>query len=223
MLSEVTYARTTTDISYNLPKRSLEKKTHNGASSASREMTSKSETSCSASREMTFCFRRYLSQEPEAGKLLSPQHEVGRCQLTPCGPREAAWDCAVRQVSSRSIQWALRCGSLTSLVPHLLAPFLPSPPFKFLSIWFLTMHRLRSDGADGNPRNRRRSRRGCSHSSRHPGTYRRPEPPLLAQPCRHTGWSGQPLGRYDYMKIVFLFQSGFEGPYPNLYYIGPLT
>lgn len=56
-----------------------------------------------------------------------------------------------------------------------------------------------------------------------PRKLQKAQAPRLAQPCRNTGWSGQPLGSYDYMKIVFLFQSGFQGPYPNLYYIGPLT
>lgn len=111
------------------------------------------------------------------------------------GPADTLWapgrlpgTVPVRQVSSRSRQWALRCGSLTSLVPHLLAPFLPSPPFKFLSIWFLTMHRLRSDGADGNPRNKTEPKRLPSQLT-DPGTHRRPEPLAWHSPA------GTPAGQ----------------------------
>lgn len=48
----------------------------------------------------------------------------------------------------------------------------PPPPFKFLSIWFTTMHRLRSECADGNTGNKSRCLEeadlAASHSTQEP-------------------------------------------------------
>lgn len=168
MLSE---SNRTSPLTFPTTSQRAWRKQHTMRPALPRERTSKAKPPRSVSEGT-----RVRSQQQ--GKLLSLQNEGrGHCQRT-------AWDRAVRPVSrplhtaGLAVWQPYQPSSLTSWRHSS-----PAPPSKFLSIWFVTVHRLRSDCADGNPSNRRRCRKrltSASHSTQYlqkARTCRAAEPP----------------------------------------------